>query len=179
MHRLFVALRPPRHIREQLLDLMEGLPGARWQDDDQLHLTLRFIGEVDARAADDVAAALAGVRHPPTTMRLDGVGKFGSRGRANAIWAGVRPADELARLHRKIDQALVRAGLEPEHRAYLPHVTVARLGRDAADPDAWIARHAGLASTDFTVDHFGLFESHLGHAGAAYELVARYPLAPS
>jgi 2'-5' RNA ligase len=178
MHRLFTALRPPASVREQLLDLMEGLPGARWQDDDQLHLTLRFIGEVDARTADDVAAALGAVRHPPVTMALEGVGKFGSRGRVNALWAGVRPHDELAHLHRKIDQALVRAGLEPERRAYLPHITLARFGRDGAAPDPWIARHAGLSSPPFSIGHFELYESRLGSDGASYEIVERYPLAP-
>lgn len=178
MHRLFVALRPPRAVREQLLDLMEGLPGARWQDDDQLHLTLRFIGEVDGRAADDVAVALGSVRDAPVTVMLEGVGKFGSRGRTNAVWAGVRPHDQLAHLHRKVDQALVRAGLDPERRAYLPHITLARFGRDGADPGAWIAQHAGLSSAPFTIEHFGLYESRLGQAGATYEIVERYTLKP-
>ncbi len=179
MHRLFVALRPPAPVRDALTDLMEGLPGARWQDDEQLHLTLRFIGEVDARVADDVAVALAGVAHPPVAVALDRVGSFDTRGRVNAVWAGVRPRGALDHLHRKIDQALVRAGLEPERRAYLPHITLARFSRgDAVDPQAWIARHAGLASPPFTMRHFALYESHTGHAGATYEIVARYPLAP-
>ena len=179
MHRLFVALRPPRPVREQLLDLMEGLPGARWQDDEQLHLTLRFVGEVDGRTADDITAALAGVRHSPVTIALDGVGRFDSRGRMNAVWAGVRPHDQLSHLHRKIDQALVRTGLEPERRAYLPHITLARFGRGGgADPAPWIARHAGVSSDLFTIDHFALYESRLGQAGATYEIVERYPLAP-
>lgn len=178
MHRLFVALRPPAATREQLLDLMEGLPGARWQDDEQLHLTLRFIGEVDGRVADDVAAALGTVAFPPVEFRLHGVGSFDARGRLNAIWAGVRPHEQLAQLHKKIDQALVRAGLEPERRAYLPHVTLARFGRQAGNPGAWIARHAGLAGPTVTVAHFALYESHTSHTGATYEAVERYPLAP-
>lgn len=176
MHRLFVALRPPRAVRERVLDLMEGLPGARWQDDEQLHLTLRFIGEVDGRTADDVTAALAAVRHPPVTVALDSVGSFGSRGRTNTIWAGVCPHDGLAHLHRKVDQALIRAGLEPERRAYLPHITLARFGRDGADPGPWLGRHADLTSPLFTVEHFGLYESLLGQAGATYEIIERYPL---
>ncbi len=176
MHRLFVAVRPPASIRERMLDLMEGVPGARWQDDEQLHITLRFIGEVDARVADDVAAALGTVRHPGFEITLDGIGKFGSRGRVNAIWAGVRPHDQLAHLHRKIDHALVRAGLAPERRAYLPHLTLARFGREAGGLEGFLARHAGLSSPAFRVTSFELYESHLPKAGATYEMVERYSL---
>ncbi len=91
MHRLFVALRPPRAIREQLLATMAGVPGARWQDDEQLHLTLRFVGEVDRHLSEDLAAALGSVRHPPVAVSLDGVGSF-MRGGRGAIWGGHSPA---------------------------------------------------------------------------------------
>ena len=176
MHRLFVAIRPPADIRNRMLDLMEGVAGARWQDDDQLHLTLRFIGEVDGRVADDVVAALAAVSHPPFIIALDGLGKFGSKGRVTALWAGVKPHDALAHLHRKVDQALVRAGLAPERRAYLPHITLARFGREAGGLDSFLEMHAGLASPPFGVTHFALFESRLGQAGASYTIVERYAL---
>ena len=176
MHRLFVAIRPPAMIRSALIDLMEGVKGARWQDDEQLHLTLRFIGEVDGRVAEDVAAALGTVHQPPFSIALDGVGQFGSRGRANALWAGVRPHEALRHLHRKIDQAIVRAGLEPERRAYLPHITLARFGRESGGLDAFLARHAGLRSDPFEVTDFALYESRLGHEGASYTIVERYDL---
>lgn len=179
MHRLFVALRPPPSIRDVLTDVMDGVPGARWQDDEQLHLTLRFVGAVDRPVAEDVAAALAGVHAPAPTVSLAGVGRFDHRGRTEQLWAGVAPHDALAALHRKVDQAIVRAGLEPERRAYLPHITVARLPRGAhAEPEVerWIARHTGLASAPFALTHVVLYESHLGHDGARYEAIARWPL---
>src|SRR5215204_913018 len=99
MHRLFVALRPPRPMREALLAAMGDVPGARWQDDEQLHLTLRFIGEVDRHAAEDVVAALGAVSHPGFAVRLDGIGCFDRRGRIDTIWAGVTPHDPLRSLH--------------------------------------------------------------------------------
>lgn len=177
MHRLFVALRPARAIRERLLGLMSGVPGARWQDDEQLHLTLRFIGEVETHAAEDVAAALGSVRHAPVEVRLAGCGMFDdSRGRPNALWAGVSPREPLAALHRKVDQAIVRAGLEPERRAYLPHITLARMSGSAGPIDRWLAEHAALTSEPFAIDAMILYESRLGHGGARYEPVARYPL---
>lgn len=172
--RLFVALRPPVAIRAALLDTMEGIAPARWQDDEQIHVTLRFIGEVERPQAEDIAAALAGVHAPAPEVRIAGVGRF-----ADAIWAGLAPHDALAALHRKVDHACVRAGLEPERRAYLPHVTLARFSRSAAQDPAiarWLADHAGLASPPFTLDHLVLYESTLGRGGARYEPLARWPL---
>ncbi|TGX55063.1 RNA 2',3'-cyclic phosphodiesterase [Sphingomonas gei] len=176
MHRLFVGLRPPPAIRAQLLQAMGGVTGARWQDDSQLHLTLRFIGEIERPQAEDVAIALSNVRFPAIHVALAGVGQFESRGRPNALWAGVRPHDALAGLHKKVDQALVRCGLLPERRAYLPHITLARLNAAAGPAERFLESHAGLASAPFTLDHFLLFESTLGREGAIYEAIERYPL---
>lgn len=176
MHRLFVGLRPPPAIRAQLLALMGGVIGARWQDDSQLHVTLRFIGEVERPRAEDIAIALSNIHAPPLEVSLAGVGQFDSRGRPNALWAGLRPHDALAALHRKVDQALVRCGLPPERRAYLPHVTLARMNAGASATDRFLEAHAGLASAPFALDHFLLFESTLGREGARYEAVERYPL---
>ena len=175
MHRLFVAIRPPLLIRERLLALAGGIPGARWQDDDQLHLTLRFIGEVDRHRADDIAAALDGLHSPAVSLTLGTFGRFEHKGRPEALWIGAGPKDTLERLHAKVDRALVRAGLEPERRAYLPHITLARFGRSAVafplPPDP--------PSANFDVDQICLYESHLGRSGATYEIVGRYPLDPS
>lgn len=179
MHRLFVALRPPPQIRSILAQTQCGVPHARWQDDDQLHLTLRYIGEVDRPVAEDIALALGQVHAPAIEVALSGVGAFDKQGRVDALWAGVAPHDALAALHRKADQALIRLGLEPERRAYLPHVTLARLPRSAGgDPaiELWQARHAALASTPFALDAMILYESRLGSDGAQYEPVARYRL---
>ncbi len=176
MHRLFVGLRPPAAVRAQLLALMGGVTGARWQDDAQLHLTLRFIGEVERPMAEDVAVALSNVHFPPLALALAGVGQFDSRGRPNALWAGVHPHGPLAELHKKVDQALVRCGLAPERRAYLPHITLARMNVAAGPTDRFLESHAGLASAPFTLDHFLLFASTLGREGARYEAVERYPL---
>ena len=176
MHRLFVALRPPSEMRAQLLSLMGGVPGARWQSDDQLHLTLRFIGEVDAPQADDIAAALGTVDRPRPTMALKGAGSFDHKGHLHSLWAGIAPDDALRQLHERVDRALVRAGIAPEQRAFKPHITLARLGRQAGPVEPFLGRIAGLAGPPATIDAFILFESRLGHEGASYEAVARYPL---
>lgn len=179
MHRLFIGLQPPPAIRSMLLAIMADVPGARWQRDDQLHLTLRFVGEVDARRADDILLALARVRAPVAHAAIAGVATFNRDGRADTIWAGVRPAEPLAALHRKVDRALVAIGLPPETRAFVPHITLARLARAQGNGpaiDAFVARHAALGSAVFALPHLILFESHLGSGGSAYDIVARWPL---
>src|SRR5688500_3585997 len=123
MYRLFAAIRPPAPVRRQLLDMMEGVRGARWQDEDQLHLTLRFIGEVDRHRAEDVAAALGSIHHPRFSIAINGVGTFEKRGKG-VIWAGVTPQEQLKTLHKKVDQACLAVGVAPDNRAYLPHITI-------------------------------------------------------
>lgn len=176
MHRLFVALRPPKEMRDTLLALMGGIPSARWQDDDQLHLTLSFIGEVDRPEADDIASALSAVDGPRPTIALQGAGSFDHKGHIHSLWAGVAPDLGLKQLHDRINRALLTAGARPEQRAFKPHITLARLGRDAGPVAPFVEKIAGLASTPVTLDAFLLFESRLGHNGASYDAVARYPL---
>ena len=176
MHRLFVAIRPPEAIRERLLDLMEGVKGARWQDEDQLHLTLRFVGEVDRHRADDIAAALGTIRHPPFDIAVSGIGSFDRRGQPVTLWAGVSPHEPLKSLHKKVDQAVQRAGVEPDHRVYTPHITLARLNRSTGPIAPLLESVGGLSSPRFTVDSFRLYESQLSPKGAIYSVVERYPL---
>lgn len=176
-HRLFVALRPPRAIREQLLRAMHGLAGARWQSDDQLHLTLRFIGEVDRHRAEDVAAALGSVHAEAIEARVAGVDLFDRKGHAHMVWARVEPLPLLAALHRKIDQAVARVGVPPDARVFVPHITLARLNRGSGPVAPFIALHNDLASAPFVFDSLTLYESELAHGGSRYHPVARYPLA--
>ena len=176
MHRLFVAIRPPQPIRAHLLAMMGGVSGARWQEDDQLHLTLRFIGEVDRHQAADIDAALAAILHPPFEIALAGVGSFERRGAPVALWAGVAPHEPLKTLHKKVDQAIARTGLEPERRAYLPHITLARLPRRAGPVGSFLVSSGGAAGPSFQVDEFCLYESSLTPTGAVYRIVERYRL---
>jgi 2'-5' RNA ligase len=176
MHRLFVALRPHEHIRDLLIDAMDDSPEFRWQDDEQLHLTLRFVGEVERPVAEDLAAALGRVRAPRFDLRIKGVGRFDQRS-SGALWAGVEPREPVAALAAKIERVCLTVGLEPERRAFHPHLTLARWkGWRSSDAEAFVARHRALTSDPFAVDAFALFESHLSRHGAHYEEVESYPL---
>lgn len=176
MHRLFVALRPPPEIRHRCLAAMAGgPPGWAWQDETQLHVTLRFIGEVERPMAEDIAAVLSSIHAPRVDLGLHGVGFF-DQGRQGMLFARAIPRDPLQALHKKIDRALTIIGLEPERRAFLPHITLARRRRSGADPAAWLETHAGLAAEVEVIGEFILYESHLGRDGPHYEPVAEFPL---
>jgi len=176
MHRLFVAIRPPEPIRDLLVDAMDDSPALRWVGDDNLHLTLRFIGEVERPLADDVAAALARIRFPEFALRISGVGRFEQRS-GGALWAGVDPRKPVAELAAKVDRACVAAGLEPERRAFHPHITLARFGRRSAEAARdFERRNADLGSEPFAIERFILFESQLSRHGPHYESVAQFRL---
>jgi RNA 2',3'-cyclic 3'-phosphodiesterase len=175
MHRLFVAVEPPVAIRDLLLGVMGGISGARWQTDDQLHLTVRFIGEVDRHRAADISAALDTIHAAPFELSLAGSGSFDRKGRADAVWAGVMPHDRITALNHKVEQALVRVGVPSETRTFLPHITLARLSRSAGPVTGFLATTL-IASPPFTVDGFVLYESTLGQSGADYRIVERYRL---
>jgi 2'-5' RNA ligase len=174
MHRLFVAFALPEPILDQLDTLMTGLADARWQDETQLHLTLRFIGKADGRQLDDVIEAISGIAFPPVEATLAGVGWFGEDRYGGALWAGVAPHKPLAALHRKLDRAMILLGLEPEHRAYLPHITVARLPKRHEPVAPWVAANTGFASAGFTLDEMTLYDSIMRPTGSHYEPLAKW-----
>jgi 2'-5' RNA ligase len=176
MHRLFVAIRPPEAIRDLLIDAMDDSPVLRWAGEDQIHLTLRFIGQVERPLANDIAAALQPLRSPAFPLRISGVGRFDHRN-GGALWAGIEPREPVAALAAKVERALQQIGLEPERRAFSPHITLARWNRRNAEAvAAFLSRNADLRSDEFTVDRFTLYESTLSRHGAHYQAIAEYPL---
>jgi 2'-5' RNA ligase len=177
VHRLFVAIRPPEPIRDLLIDAMDESPDFRWQDDGQLHLTLRFVGEVERPLADDLADALSRIRSQPISARIAGVGRFEQRN-SGALWAAVEPKAPLAALAAKVERVCQQVGIDPERRAFFPHVTLARWkGRRSREVADFLERRRGLSSPPFDVTEFILFESRLSRHGAHYEPVASYAFA--
>ena len=176
MHRLFVAIRPPEDTRDLLIDAMDDSPELRWVTEHNLHLTLRFIGEVERPVAEDIAAELGRIRAISFRISAKEVGIFDQRN-GGALWAGVQPKEEVAALASKIERACQSAGLAAERRTFRPHITLARFGRQSKPLAAtFIERNSGLSSQPFAVDHFTLFQSRLSRHGALYEEVASYAL---
>lgn len=182
MLRLFVAIRFPEAVGRRLLLLQGGLDGVTWTRPENLHLTLRFIGEVEEPVAADIDAALAGVREPGFDLGLCGVGLFGTVERPRVLWAGVEGSAALMHLQAKVERAVMAAGLEPERQRFTPHVT---LGRPATSRGRypggrlaqWLEQADGFRVPDIQVGHFSLMLSQRGSSGPDYQLLAEYRLA--
>ncbi len=175
--RLFAAIPIPDRIKDTLTALCGGVDGARWQSREQLHLTLRFIGEVGGAQARDIDDVLRQIHQPGFELVLRRTGFFLQRKQARVLWAGVEDDDALQKLHGKIQRGLSAIGLEPERRRYSPHVTLARLdGVAAAEAEGYAARYSEYRSPAFPVDRFCLYSSHLAREGAIYTVEAEYAL---
>ena len=175
--RLFVALPLPEALRARLAAFAAGLPGARWVAPENLHVTLRFIGEVESSQARDIDASLAQVRAPRFPVTLAGVDRFGSGAKVRTLWAGVAANPALEHLYGRIERALRNAGLPPDGRKFKPHVTLARF---KASPGGrlpeYLALHAPFRAEPFQAEAFVLYSSFLSHTGAIYTEEAAYPL---
>jgi 2'-5' RNA ligase len=176
MPRLFTAIEIPRHVAESLSMMRGGLPGARWIDPENYHLTLRFIGDIDVAWARDIAGLLGRVQRRPFELRLDGLTSFGGR-KPRALVASVTPVPPLLELQAEHERLLQRLGLEPEGRKYIPHVTLARL----RDTSSWqvadyLSARGHFRSASFEVSRFVLYSSRSSVGGGPYVVEADYPL---
>ena len=175
MPRLFTGLEIPSDVAFELDLLRGGIGGARWIDRENFHITLRFIGDVNEDVADDIHDALRFIRTRRFDLTLAGVGHFESAGQVHTLWAGVEKNPDLLALRDRIESALVRMGLPPEGRRFLPHVTLCRL-RDAsvARVSGFLAANNLFRAGPIPVAHFTLFSSYLQHSGAIYTPEAEY-----
>lgn len=176
MPRLFTGLEIPPDIRMRLSLLRGGLRSARWIDPENYHLTLRFIGDIDDRTADEVAAMLDTVKRTEVRVRLSGLGAFGSR-KPHSIWARVEPTPALLELQAEQERLLQRIGLPPEGRKFTPHVTIARLkGASAREVATWLSIRGHFEAPSFMAARFVLFSSRASQGGGPYLVEEAYPL---
>ena len=177
MPRIFTGLEIPEDVTQSLSMLRGGLPGARWIDPENYHVTLRFIGDVDDVVAHEVASMLGRVRRGAFELRVEELKSFGGR-KPRAIVATLGPAQAVMELQAEHERLMQRVGLEPEGRKYIPHVTLARLrdtsNRQVAD---YLSLRAPLHSPLFTLSRFVLFSSRASIGGGPYVVEAAYPLA--
>jgi 2'-5' RNA ligase len=177
MIRLFVGLALPDSLRQRLAVLAGGLPAARWTPPENLHLTLRFIGDIDEITADEIDANLKILRLPAFPLEIGGLGTFNAGRRSYTLWVGAKYPPALRHLQEKIESAVTRAGCPPERRRFQPHITLAKL----KDPPLgrlqdYIAGH-NLFQATIAVSSFTLFSSQLGHGAPVYRAERDYPLA--
>lgn len=177
MPRLFVAIDLPENIQERLSSLCCGLPGARWVQPEQMHLTVRFIGDVGSSVFRDVQEALTAVKAKSFSLQLDGIGFFPPRGKPRVVWAGIRRNEHLLQLRNRIESVLVQAGLDPEGRKFSPHITLARLkNTPSAKVGAYLAHNGMFMTEEFQINEFLLYSSVLNSKGAKHYIEAEYPL---
>ncbi|MGU3466051.1 RNA 2',3'-cyclic phosphodiesterase [Methylobacterium sp. C33D] len=179
MPRLFTGLAVPPAVAEALKAFQGGLPGARWIEPGDFHVTLRFLGDVAAATADDVVEALAEMRaRPALTVTLDGLGVFGGD-RPRALYASVVADPALMDLQAEQELLVRRAGVEPERRKFTPHVTLARLRRDATPEAAamYLSQAPVFAPLTYTADRVTLFSARDSTGGGPYVAEAEFPFA--
>lgn len=176
MPRLFTGLEIPAEIGNTLSSLRGGLPGARWIDPENYHVTLRFIGNIDGMYANEIASMLFRVNRKPFEVRLQGLTSFGGK-KPRAVVAAVEPTRPLIELQAEHERLMQRLGLDPEGRKFTPHVTLARLhdssSQDVAD---YLSVRGYFPSKVFTVERFVLFSSRASTGGGPYVVEDSYAL---
>lgn len=178
MPRLFVAIDLPDDIRDRLTELCKGISGAKWVSRDQMHLTLRFIGDVDEKPFQAIRTLLGDIRCEPFEVTLKGVGQFPPKGAARVLWVGLDAPPALNALQRKIELALTGLGLAPEDRPFSPHITLARMKAPPL-PEAmrqFMSKNATFETHPVPVSEFVLYSSFLRPEGPFYRHEGVYPL---
>lgn len=171
MIRLFVGLALPEPVALAIARLNDAMPGAHWVEPENLHITLRFIGDVDAGDALDIHHELMRVRAPAFQLSSSGIGTFGQGRKTRALWVGVEKSQGLGLLQGRVDAAVVRAGQ--------PDVTLSRFCNGPADRiQNFIVAKNLFRAGPFDVGHFVLFESEMGAGGSVYHTLESYPLQP-
>lgn len=176
--RLFVAVDMPDRIKDQLDELCAGVSGAKWVSREQMHLTLRFIGEADARQFDAIRSALATVRCASFEMTLKGVGQFPPNGKPRVLWAGIAAPRTLHQLAGQVEASLRETGIPPEVRPFSPHITLARFKTPPPSEAVgqYFRRHDTFQTGAFPVAQFLLVSSVLARSGAVYTVEDQYRL---
>jgi RNA 2',3'-cyclic 3'-phosphodiesterase len=176
MPRLFTGLELPSAVVGQLALFRGGIVGARWLEPEDYHITLRFIGDIDARAARDIDETLGDIRRPKTPVRFEGLSWFGGD-KPRAIVAKVKPEPALMDLQAEQERRLRSIGVEPETRKYTPHVTLARLrGAGQAAIANYLAMRGAMVADSFKAERFALYSAREGSGGGPYVVEAAYPL---
>ncbi|HYW35366.1 MAG TPA: RNA 2',3'-cyclic phosphodiesterase [Balneolaceae bacterium] len=176
--RLFIAIPLPDHVKNVMIGLQESIDGIKWQSPDQMHLTLKFLGETPRDELSTIYAQLENISQQEFILNVKGVGVFPNLRAPRVIWAGVKKSDPLAKLYRSVEKQCQNAGFEPEKRSFKPHITLGRVkGAPAHRVKRFVQKEQAAALTaQMTVDRFNLYRSKLTHAGAVHTVVKEFPL---
>lgn len=181
MHRLFIAIDLPDDLKNTLAKMTSGIDGAKWVKREQMHLTLRFIGDVDDSGLESIKSALQTIQSPTFEMHLEGVGQFPPKGKPRVLWVGLKSPPTLMNLQHQINTSITSLGLPPEDHPFSPHITLARF-KAPPHPESvrqFFAKHAAFKTDPFPVQSFILFSSLLAPQVPTYHKEGIYSLTPS
>lgn len=172
MPRLFIALHLPEAVKSGLLRLKTSVPTARWSDERQFHLTLRFLGDIPDNRVGKIETALSQIALPAFEMSLKSVGCFPENINkpTRVLWAGVSAPKALFDLQKQVELSMIGAGFGEQDKPFSPHITLARLKTDKPldAVKSFLDANQNYASELFQVGHFALVESRLHTSGAVY-----------
>jgi len=176
MPRVFFGLEVPDTVKKRLLALQGPVKGAKWQSQNQLHLTLAFLGNVNEERVPDLCQAASRVGAPRFELEAAGLNTFGRRESPRNLWAAVSGDSPLIDLQRQLSEQLAEAGFELGHSGFLPHITIARFRKQAGSVVSLLDEHGNDRFGSIPVTEFVLFESTPGHSGSVYTVIDRFPL---
>lgn len=176
-YRLFIAIDPPQAVRRKISSICRGPEYVRWMSEEQIHLTIRFIGEADGLLLDSICSELSKLEIRSFRLKVKGVGHFPPRGEPKVIWAGLTESASLIKMYGKISSSLAECGIKRESRKFAPHITLGRVrGGAAVEIARYLEAHHNFRSDSFGVNCFHLYTSRLTPEGAIHEKVASFML---
>jgi len=177
MARLFIAVDIPQRIKDDIVSTYLAIPGAKWVKEDQLHITLRFLGEPDAVTEEKIIFALNTISFPPFCIALKGCGYFPPRREPRILWIGINDQKNVTALQGKIERLLISAGISPDKRRFHPHVTISRLNNSPVNRVIdYLTNYSLFQSEPFYINEFCLYSSILRKEGACYTKEATFKL---
>jgi len=178
MYRLFIAIDLPKPVKNRLEVLQKHIDGVKWIELQQMHLTIRFLGNVDEELYQKLLSNLKKIRSPSFVYSIKGVGVFPNIHRPKVLWAGVEADDRLSILYQKIEEVVISSGFDPQERDYKPHITLGRVKRrlHSEECQTFLGKHENLEITDIKVDNFILYQSRLTRHGALHQQLQQYSL---
>lgn len=169
MARLFIAVDIPQRIKDDILSTYLAIPGAKWINEDQLHITLRFLGDIDTVTEKKIVCALKKVSFAPFDLTLKGCGYFPPRREPRVLWIGLDNPQNLNTLQGKIERSLVSVGIGPDKRRFHPHITISRLNKSPLNKVIeYLTNYSLFSSEPFSIDEFHIYSSILCKEGACY-----------
>jgi len=177
--RLFIALTPPAPVRSAVAELRTPSRNVRWTPTEQLHVTLRFLGEVTLELSEILIDRLETISVDPFVLPIEGVGSFPQKGLPRVLWVGIGSGHpRLHQLRKQVDDTLLAVGADADLRTFHPHITVGRCNEKATPAvNAWVRTHREFAGPVFLVETFDLYASELHPTGAVHRLLVSFPLA--